>query len=71
MMKEKTLEGRLKYKKEETMQLLKNNADYVGFDEELGFLYEFKAAIYGKLNRIVVALKNGHIKVHDMLEVKQ
>lgn len=68
-MNKNTLEGRMKFKKEETIQLLKQEARYIEFNEDFGFMYELKKQVYGKLNRIVIGLKKGDIKVHAMEEI--
>lgn len=70
-MKPKTLEGRMKAKKLETIELLKKEARYVEFSEETGFVYELVKNVYGKLNKIILGLKNGHISVVSMTEIDQ
>lgn len=70
-MKPQTLEGRMKAKKEETIALLKQEARYVEFSEETGFVYEIVKNVYGKLNKIILGLKNGHISVVSMTEIEQ
>ena len=70
-MKPQTLEGRMKAKKEETIALLKQEARYVEFCEETGFVYELVKNVYGKLNKIILGLKNGHISVVSMTEIDQ
>ena len=69
-MKAKTLEGRMKYKHDEAIQLLKKEAKYLTFCEERGFIYEMNKAVYGTLTKIVLALKNGHISVLEMNQLK-
>ena len=69
-MKPQTLEGRMKAKKEETIALLKSEAHYVEFCEEQGYVYELVKSVYGKMNRIILGLKNGRISVIEMTEIK-
>jgi hypothetical protein len=57
MLKESTLEGRMKAKKEEAIRLLKEEAKYVEFCEDRGYVYELTKEVYGVLTKIVLSLK--------------
>jgi len=61
-MKREILEGRLNYKKQEFLQLLKENGEFIEFDQEVGYIYDFRNA----LARIRLSLKNGRILVHEI-----
>lgn len=69
-MKESTLEGRMKAKKQEAIRLLKEEAKYVEFCEERGYIYELTKEVYGVLTKIILSLKSGNILVHKMEKQK-
>ncbi|MFJ7890383.1 hypothetical protein ACIQYL_20185 [Lysinibacillus xylanilyticus] len=62
--------GAFKRKKQESFQLLKEEALYLGFCEERGFVYELKKEIYGVLNRILLSIdKKNSIVVHEKEDI--
>ncbi|MBD8523913.1 hypothetical protein [Lysinibacillus fusiformis] len=70
-MNKETLQGRLNAKKQESFKLLKEEALYLGFCEERGFMYELKKEIYGVLNRIVLSInKTNSIIVHEKEDIE-
>lgn len=66
-----TLEGRMNYNKEEAIRLLKEQAEFSHFCEESGFVYNLRKNISGKLNEVILSLKNGHIYLLDMKVMKK
>lgn len=65
-MKTQTLQGRMKAKKEESIEMLKKEGQYIEYCTERGFVYEITKSVYGVLTRIQLSLKNGNILVHSM-----
>lgn len=65
-MRKETLQGRMKAKKDESIELLKKEARFIEFCEEKGFIYELRKEVYGVLTNIVLSLKSGNILVHKM-----
>ncbi|SPU40729.1 Uncharacterised protein [Lysinibacillus capsici] len=70
-MNKETLQGRLNAEKQKSFKLLKEEALYLGFCEERGFMYELKKEIYGVLNRIVLSInKKNSIVVHEKEDIE-
>lgn len=65
-MKKETLQGRMKAKKDEAIDILKKEANFIEFCEDKGYVYELKKEVYGVLTKIILSLKSGNILVHKM-----